>query len=216
MHQPTARTKKACKYRPFAKRLKGIEPSTFSMASRTCVSWSARISPANATVLVCRCRAPFPRLSPGVHGGLGTQEAPTSPTSPAGVIERGSSLVDSAQRRHRARALARLFDARGEAGIADQLAGVGKAGDVADLGGDHESEHGADTGDGGQHEQRRSARASAQAPDRAERSARRVDRSPPSASTTERRQTSGSPRASSSSSPRPGGGARAGSAAPTG
>jgi 3-hydroxy-9,10-secoandrosta-1,3,5(10)-triene-9,17-dione monooxygenase reductase component len=33
-HKPTARTKKTCKRRPFAKRLKGFEPSTFCMASR--------------------------------------------------------------------------------------------------------------------------------------------------------------------------------------
>src|SRR5919106_1233764 len=32
-HQPTADTKKTCKCRPFAKRLKGFEPSTFCMAS---------------------------------------------------------------------------------------------------------------------------------------------------------------------------------------
>ena len=33
-NQPTAPTKKACKCSPFAKRLKGFEPSTFCMASR--------------------------------------------------------------------------------------------------------------------------------------------------------------------------------------
>jgi hypothetical protein len=35
-HQPAAPTKKTCKCRPSAKRLKGFEPSTFCMASRTC------------------------------------------------------------------------------------------------------------------------------------------------------------------------------------
>ena len=34
-NKATAETKKTCKYRPFAKRLKGFEPSTFCMASRT-------------------------------------------------------------------------------------------------------------------------------------------------------------------------------------
>ena len=33
-HSPTAPSKKTCKCRPFAKRLKGFEPSTFCMASR--------------------------------------------------------------------------------------------------------------------------------------------------------------------------------------
>ena len=37
-HQPTTPTKKTCKCRPFPKRLKGFEPSTFCMASRTCIS----------------------------------------------------------------------------------------------------------------------------------------------------------------------------------
>ena len=56
------------------------------MASRTCVSRSARISPANRTLLVCRCRAPIPRRSTRVHGDLGTQWAPGRPrtrTQPA-------------------------------------------------------------------------------------------------------------------------------------
>jgi hypothetical protein len=41
MKKATAETKKACKRRPSRKRLKGFEPSTFCMASRTCVSRSA-------------------------------------------------------------------------------------------------------------------------------------------------------------------------------
>ena len=35
-HQPTPRMKKTCQCRPFRKRLKGFEHSTFCMASRTC------------------------------------------------------------------------------------------------------------------------------------------------------------------------------------
>jgi hypothetical protein len=34
-HEPTAPSKKTCKRRPFRKRLKGFEPSTFCMASRS-------------------------------------------------------------------------------------------------------------------------------------------------------------------------------------
>jgi hypothetical protein len=37
-NKATAPTKKTCKCRPFAKRLKGFEPSTFCMASRTRLS----------------------------------------------------------------------------------------------------------------------------------------------------------------------------------
>jgi hypothetical protein len=65
---------------PFVKRLMGFEPTTFCMASRTCVSWSACLFPANAGVLGCENRPAIPRLLPGVHGGLGTQRAPSSAT----------------------------------------------------------------------------------------------------------------------------------------
>ena len=87
-HLATAPTKKACKCRPFAKRLMGFEPSTFCMASRTYASRSARIYPANARVLVCGCRSSIPRLSPGVHGGLGTQWAPGNGSGPDYVLPR--------------------------------------------------------------------------------------------------------------------------------
>jgi hypothetical protein len=75
-HKPTAHAKKACKSSPFSKRLKGFEPSTFCMASRTCVSRSAPKFPANARVLGYGCRRAIPRLSTRVHGVLGTQRAP--------------------------------------------------------------------------------------------------------------------------------------------
>jgi hypothetical protein len=83
--------KKGLQGRPFWKRLKGFEPSTFCMASRTCVSCSAQISPANGMVLVCRWRDPIPRLSPRVHGDLGTQWAPAG--SPNGRSERTRSTI---------------------------------------------------------------------------------------------------------------------------
>jgi hypothetical protein len=93
-NKATAATKKTCKCRPFSKRLKGFEPSTFCMASRTCVSWSACIFPANAGVLGCEQRPAIPRLLPGVHGGLGTQRAPSSYASgPCWSSSRTSSLT---------------------------------------------------------------------------------------------------------------------------
>jgi hypothetical protein len=49
-HQPTARTKKTCKCRPFLKRLMGFEPTTFCMASRTCIADSTTKSPAKYRV----------------------------------------------------------------------------------------------------------------------------------------------------------------------
>ena len=55
-HQPAAPTKKACKCRPFRKRLKGFEPSTFCMASST---WGTSLGcnvPANRRFLT-RLRA---------------------------------------------------------------------------------------------------------------------------------------------------------------
>src|SRR5829696_15662 len=67
---------------------------------------------------------PGVRLAPGALGGLDGGEAQRARTR----------LRELA----RARALARLLDARGETGVADQLARRGKAGDVADLGGDRE------------------------------------------------------------------------------
>jgi hypothetical protein len=77
----------------FLKRLMGFEPTTFCMASRKCVSRSAPISPANAAVLVWRCRAPIPRLSPGVHASLGTEEAPEFGLSPEYVANEKWSLA---------------------------------------------------------------------------------------------------------------------------
>ena len=41
-HQPTAHTKKTCKRRPFRKRLKGFEASTFCMASSSSVPNESR------------------------------------------------------------------------------------------------------------------------------------------------------------------------------
>ena len=41
------RQRKGLQMQAFLKRLMGFEPTTFCMASRTCVSWSARIFPAN-------------------------------------------------------------------------------------------------------------------------------------------------------------------------
>src|SRR4029453_4647898 len=46
-HQPTARTKKTCNCRPFRKRLKGLEPSTFCMASSSSGPLRSPEMPAN-------------------------------------------------------------------------------------------------------------------------------------------------------------------------
>jgi hypothetical protein len=53
----------------FGERLKGFEPSTFCMASRSYGCPSAPISPANARVLRCGCHFAIPRRSTRVHGG---------------------------------------------------------------------------------------------------------------------------------------------------
>ena len=68
--------------RPEKKRLKGFEPSTFCMASRACTARSAQISPANTGVLRAGDRYAIARLSPRVHGGLGTQRAPGTEPRP--------------------------------------------------------------------------------------------------------------------------------------
>ena len=67
------------KARPLRERLKGFEPSTFCMASRTYGSGSAPKSPANRRVLSQECRSAIPRLSPRNHAGLGTERAPGRP-----------------------------------------------------------------------------------------------------------------------------------------
>jgi hypothetical protein len=61
-HKPTAHTQKACKYRPFSKRLKGFEPSTFCMASRTCCADSRGISLQTGRVFGTDAQIGFPGI----------------------------------------------------------------------------------------------------------------------------------------------------------
>jgi hypothetical protein len=69
--------KKDLHCRPFAKRLKGFEPSTFCMASSTRASRPVPNNPANkpfsAPTAAC-CKA---RHSPGNHGGFRTETGPS-------------------------------------------------------------------------------------------------------------------------------------------
>jgi hypothetical protein len=92
------RTKKTCKRRPFLKRLKGFEPSTFCMASRTCVSLFGADIPCKRAVLVCVRHPAIPRLLPGDHAGLGTQGAPELACRvSSGLVELEDELVHPAR-----------------------------------------------------------------------------------------------------------------------
>jgi hypothetical protein len=75
-NKATAATKTTCKYTPFRKRLKGFEPSTFCMASRTFSFDSVRKAAGNTRSSSYWVRMAIPRLSTGNHGVLGTEGAP--------------------------------------------------------------------------------------------------------------------------------------------
>jgi hypothetical protein len=62
-NQPTARTKKTCKRRPSGKRLKGFEPSTLCMASRTHAAPRLPNNPANEPFSHAQRHAAMP----GIH-----------------------------------------------------------------------------------------------------------------------------------------------------
>jgi hypothetical protein len=71
-HRRTVGGEKARKCRSSSERLKGFEPSTFCMASRTCGADSRGIC--LQTGGFCEgCADGLPRDSPGVHGGLGSE-----------------------------------------------------------------------------------------------------------------------------------------------
>jgi hypothetical protein len=65
-------------------------PRPSAWASRTCGSGYSLIFPANAPVLRYGCRPAIPRLSPGVHGVLGTPMGTQPP-----VVESSSLPADS-------------------------------------------------------------------------------------------------------------------------
>jgi hypothetical protein len=67
-----ASTKKTYKCRPFQERLKGFEPSTFCMASRTCGSDSTRTCLQTGGFWAAAAHEAS-RHSPGNHGGLGSE-----------------------------------------------------------------------------------------------------------------------------------------------
>jgi hypothetical protein len=58
---------------PFVKRLKGFEPSTFCMASRTRGDADGPDVPANPRIFLRRANRDDPRISPRDHGGLRTE-----------------------------------------------------------------------------------------------------------------------------------------------
>src|SRR5918994_2160327 len=76
-HYSTATTKKTCKCRPFPKRLKGFEPSTFCMASSTRTSRPAPNNAANKPFSAPTRARGNTRHSPGDHGGFRTQTGPS-------------------------------------------------------------------------------------------------------------------------------------------
>jgi hypothetical protein len=85
-HYPTARVKKTCKCRSFRERLKGFEPSTFCMASRTWRDADCADIPANERFCRRGVAADNPRFLPRNHGGLGTEsglsDGPNGSASP--------------------------------------------------------------------------------------------------------------------------------------
>jgi hypothetical protein len=89
-HNPTDDAKKTCKCRPSWKRLKGFEPSTFCMASRTWHDPDCADIPANKGVSPSRVAADNPRFSPRNHGGLGTEsglsDGPKGSASPRQLV----------------------------------------------------------------------------------------------------------------------------------
>jgi hypothetical protein len=70
-NKATAATKKACKCRPFSKRLKGFEPSTFCMASRTPASRPELNGPANEPFSAPPRRAANPGIYREITGVSG-------------------------------------------------------------------------------------------------------------------------------------------------
>ena len=99
-HYPTAKTKKTCKCRSSRERLKGFEPSTFCMASRTCSTGFPRFIPANRQFLGHWALAAIARYSTRDHGSLCTECVPGGwarpQTRPADGAEPGCR-----RRRHR-------------------------------------------------------------------------------------------------------------------
>jgi hypothetical protein len=67
-HQPTARIKKTCKCRPFVKRLKGFEPSTFCMASSSRVLNALAKGLQISTFRARRIHDSSPPIPPNCHG----------------------------------------------------------------------------------------------------------------------------------------------------
>jgi hypothetical protein len=76
-HLATAPTKKTCKCRPFLKRLKGFEPSTFCMASGTRAPRSALNDPAKEPFFAPAAACRKARHSSGNHGGFRTETGPS-------------------------------------------------------------------------------------------------------------------------------------------
>jgi hypothetical protein len=74
--QPTAPSKKTCKCRPSRERLKGFEPSTFCMASRTHATLVWRNNPANEPFSHPQQHAPMPGIHQETMGVPGPKPDP--------------------------------------------------------------------------------------------------------------------------------------------
>jgi hypothetical protein len=82
-HNPAHDAKKTCRRRPSRERLKGFEPSTFCMASRTLASRSTLNDPAKKPFSAAPAARRKARHSPGNHGGFRTETGPSlAPPSP--------------------------------------------------------------------------------------------------------------------------------------